>query len=597
MSAQDDTGLTFLPLWPNAASSIAGAIDYISPEDGIFGWVVNTAQPAEALSVLLICGDACIGVAATVRARDDIAAALAIAGTFGFHLPWADVDLGKIALIAAETPDIKIAVFVPAAQGLLLAAPGHASLDGVTAARILPYVSAGRAAVEEARRAEEAARLLEQRRGLIEHYISGGSAAPGVAVCPLQIDAVFASAGGTVFITGWIDDRQNEMTRLDVFADGLRAMQPSAFGRLRRPDVEAALDDDTRMFGFWTVVEVTPPLDAETQWLMRAELADGHSDVAEAAGTVLNESGLRTTILEYLATMEFHGDQAVESYLALQTGIGDAMCALNRRVTAGILANPWVSYHGPRRNFVGSVIVCLAGMPEVLRLQTSLFSAGGGAEGFEFIYVLNSPALAEGLEREARISARIYGVSIVLICLSDNAGAAAANNIGARHARSKRLLFAGPDVFPKGAGWGAVHAGLAERALLFGVEGVRFEVDEGVSVRRDGVVSAPVMRVEQGAGGAFLSVDRGWFEKLGGFNEGFAASGFEDFDFCLRSRAAGQAARVVDFPLLHMEEPVRERLRAEAGGALFNRWLFTRAWAEVVEGEMGGDATRVAFSL
>jgi GT2 family glycosyltransferase len=453
-----------------------------------------------------------------------------------------------------------------------------------------------------------------------------GPKAPGLArPSTLNIDTVVCSTAGTMLVVGWIDDRDNPMESLMIFAGTDTACHSFAFSRVRRTDVNAALGvPPGLLFGFWAVVEMGSQLPGGPAILIRARLQDGHGAQMETPRLMVSDAQLRTTILGYFSTTEVNGNRDIESFMALESGIGSGLVALNRRITDSIIAGAWVSHYGPvRASYRGSIIVCLFGKPEFLFLQAALFSQSPEAAEYEFVYVSNSPELTETLEKEARNCARIYGVSIVLVCLPDNAGFGAANNVAARHARSDRLLFTNPDVFPRDPGWAALHTAIiesapAEQTAMFGAplyyddgslmhHGMYFEVDAGVSVRPDGIVARPMIRTEHyGKGapawsthfacprpvpaitGAFISADRAWFEALGGFNEAFLFGHYEDADLSLKSYARGRPVWVQDFPLWHMEGKGSTRRAEHEGGILVNRWLFTRQWGAMIAADLNG---------
>ena len=107
-------------------------------------------------------------------------------------------------------------------------------------------------------------------------------------------------------------------------------------------------------------------------------------------------------------------------------------------------------------------------------MQNCLFTGLPGIDEYEFIYVCNSPEMAETLLREARSASLIYGLTNRIMILSGNAGFGGANNAAARIARSERLLFINPDVFPRDREWARKHSDLVEAAphsqtQLFGV--------------------------------------------------------------------------------------------------------------------------------
>jgi GT2 family glycosyltransferase len=440
----------------------------------------------------------------------------------------------------------------------------------------------------------------------------------------VSIDTVICCGTGTLLVVGWLDDRGSPLASL-LIACGGRAWNTTSFGRVKRDDVNSVLQAAPgQSFGFWAVVKIGEQLSSADVWMIRARLQNGQCGQVSLAVRMVTEPELRSTILSYFASTTYYGNRDLESFLALEAGIGAGLVDLNRRITAAIVAGAWVSYHGPVKTaYKGSIIVCLFGKHEFMFLQSALFSSAPGATDYEYIYVSNSPELTEILEKEARNCARIYGISIVLVCLPDNAGFGAANNLAARFARSARLMITNPDVFPRDDGWAQRHADIiesapAEQTAMFGAplyyddgslmhHGMFFEIDSGISVRPDGVFARPMIRTEHyGKGapvwsrefacprpvaavtGAFISADRAWFESLGGFNEDFLFGHYEDADLSLKSLARGRPVWVQDFPLWHMEGKGSTRREAHEGGILVNRWLFTRQWGALISESVRG---------
>jgi GT2 family glycosyltransferase len=468
-----------------------------------------------------------------------------------------------------------------------------------------------------------------------EKYIRalGFNKTQAITDTPLQInlEALVGSKNGTVLVVGWLDDRISPLESMLISAGADKACRTTAFGRIKRADVDSALGvTPGTLFGFWAVVELGFPLAPTQPLALRMRLRDGQFAQISQAVRVVSDPDLRTTILGFFATTEYAGNRDIECLLSLDSGIGAGLVALNRRITANIVAGVWVSYYGPKRaSYRGSIIVCLYGKHEFFFLQSALFSAGPLAREYEYVYVSNSPELTEILEKEARNCARIYGISIVLVCLPDNAGFGAANNIAARYARSNRIMITNPDVFPRDQNWAQRHADILEssppeQTALFGAplyyddgslmhHGMYFEVDAGISVKPDGIRALPMIRTEHyGKGapvwttafacprpvaavtGAFMSADRDWFEKLGGFTEDFLFGHYEDADLSLKSLSAGKPVWVLDFPLWHMEGKGSTRRQAHEGGILINRWLFTRKWGAFIQAELNGPAPNCA---
>ncbi len=453
---------------------------------------------------------------------------------------------------------------------------------------------------------------------------------PTRATLSSGLDAVLVSMGGLCLAIGWVDDRGTQLSAVALQMPNGRSVASLAIARCRRLDAEGAIGcPPGPLLGFYALIDLgqdEPPAPGSLVQLQCGEATVSHP----ARPNLVPPESLRDSAFEYLAAAGYMGNPAVESFIQLQNGIGEALLRLNQGISARITRLAYVERHGPQRRFRASIVVCLYGRPEYLFLQAAAFSAAPGAQDYEYIYVCNSPELTEQLQREARMAARLYGLSFTLVFLPGNAGFGAANNAAVSHAASQRVLITNPDVFPRSPDWAARHAHIvdglpAEQTRLWGAPlfyddgslmhgGMFFASDLGLSVKPDGILSQALLRVEHyGKGappgtplyqrsrlvpavtGAFISADRAWYERLGGFSEEYVFGHYEDADLCLKSWRAGGAVWMHDLPLWHLEGKGSTRRAAHEGGSTINRWHFTRNWLNVVQdGFDGPDPARLA---
>jgi GT2 family glycosyltransferase len=88
--------------------------------------------------------------------------------------------------------------------------------------------------------------------------------------------------------------------------------------------------------------------------------------------------------------------------------------------------------------------------------------------------------------------------------------------------------------------------------------------------------------------GAWMSVEKAWFEKLAGFSKDYVFGHYEDADLCLKSVAAGRVPWLQDVRLWHLEGKGSTRAAPHEGGSIVNRWLFTKTWGEIVRRDLLG---------
>ena len=447
------------------------------------------------------------------------------------------------------------------------------------------------------------------------------SPASGIA---LNFDAAIVSHSGTVLLVGWIDDRSQNLRSVSVIQEN-EGYNTRAIGRCRRPDVDSLLNAAPGFsFGFWLVLKLEGRAPKGTGLTIRARLANGSYEQRGVQASISSDAEIRETILGHFAALQYYGNRDIEAFSSLDSGVGQALLALNRSISGAITAAAHAEYYGPRRlRFKASLIICLFGKIEYFFLQNALFAATAGIAEYEFIYVSNSPDLAESLHKEAQIAERIYGLSVTLVTLPGNGGFSAANNAAARFAKSDRIIFVNPDVFPRDRLWAKKHEALIEalpreHTAIFGAPlyyddgslmhgGMHFELDQGLSVKPGAITAHRMIRVEHyGKGapvwsdkytkarpvpavtGAFISADREWFESLGGFTEDYIFGHYEDADLCLKSLRQGVPVWMHDIRFWHLEGKGSTRRPPHEGGSLVNRWLFSRRWANfIADGILG----------
>ena len=448
-------------------------------------------------------------------------------------------------------------------------------------------------------------------------------------------DRLLISEGGGVLLIGWADDLAAPVHHVQIAGEGWTiSIDGPHLVRSRRADVEQALSATmSHQFGYTGVlfVENTIPRCASCRIIVT--LRSGASTEITTKADYVRDIELRDTILTHLSSMTFSGNPHVELIAQFGRGAGREIVKLNRSVTRQIVSNPFIQRFGRSdRRKKGSLVVCLYGKAEFVFLQNALFSRREGIEDYEFVYVSNSPELAETLVRDVSMCAEIYGVDQTLVLLPGNAGFGAANNVAARAIRSDRMIAINPDVFPRDPAWARKHAELVESAdpmtvKLFGAPlyyddgslmhgGMFFDFDVGVAVRAGGIERQEMIRVEHyGKGapewaedfarprpvpavtGAFISADRAWFEKLGGFGEDYVFGHYEDADLCLKSFVGGAPAWLQDLRLWHLEGKGSTRKAVHEGGSAVNRWLFMSQWAKTIaDGLIGPEPQHPAFA-
>ena len=449
-------------------------------------------------------------------------------------------------------------------------------------------------------------------------------------------EAVIVSRSGGVLVLGWIDDATRPMECITVVGPGWRVtFDAVALTRRTRADVAEALGRDGAYgFGYLGFVFGEREIQAVGPCELQFRFRDGGAMAATFETRGVDDVELRAILLSHIANAPGLGGVTINAVASLARGLGDHIVRFNHAITRPLTRGAYSArFGGPRRKHRGTIVVCLYGRAEYHFIQNALFAMNDGIDNYEFIFVSNSPELAEILLGNAKKCHRIHGLDQTIILLPGNAGFGAANNVAARAAERERLLIVNPDVFPKDPSWARKHLELIQarprhETQLFGVPlyyddgslmhgGMFFEMDTKVSFDRNRTALSQLLRVEHyGKGapaespqyttprpvpavtGAFISVARPWFERLGGFTEDYVFGHYEDADLCLKSLKGGNPAWLQDLRMWHLEGKGSIRLPVHEGGSVVNRWLFSSQWGEAVnDGLLGPEPTHPLLKL
>lgn len=433
---------------------------------------------------------------------------------------------------------------------------------------------------------------------------------------PAAADRLSINKSGQCLISGWVFDSDEAPFRQIQVRQNQRDLGVSGnMARCRRSDAEKAEPTAGGLLGFWTLFDLAQPPSGEDE-IQVALVAGKERNVFSFRPTPLNDEQFRDDAFLTVANARYFDDPETATFLQLDNGLGEKLIDLNAAIVDHIAHGAYRMRFGERRaRYLGSVIVVLYGKADFLTLQAALFSQCPGYDQYEYIYVSNSPALNDILVKDATNAARLYGVAITLILLPGNAGFGVANNVAVRAAETDRILLVNPDVLPREPHWPRTHAALIEslpsaQTALFSVPlyygdgslmhgGMYIDLHGGCSVQQGRVIRRDILRAEhEGKGapagtpqyvtarpvpavtGAFMSIERAWFEKLGGFSPKFAFGHYEDVDLCLRSLEAGFPAWLHDIPFLHLESVGATHSPVHDAGKLVNRWYLTRKWRD-----------------
>jgi len=451
-----------------------------------------------------------------------------------------------------------------------------------------------------------------------------GPATPQVAVDTLTI-----SPSGCTLMTGWSDDRFDQLTEITLQTRAGIRHNWTVFPRLIRTDVERTLEATPgHRFGFMLVAapigRTSGAIDPRTANTSIFSFASGSETRPRRDPAVASDADLRDLALAALPTAAAGDLDPKVIHGILDQHIGVQIAAINRLIIDQARSR-LVERFGPQHGrYRGSIITVLRGRSDQIVPRLAVVGSGSGAAEYEYIVVVTNPDQFEPALRAARIAAATIGLSLALVLQPGGDPAGTGEEVAADIARSDRLIFMDQSVLPRHPDWALQHSALlegvptAQTRLLGGLlyhpdgslahGGYYFEQETSLLPRPQDLpqrVTAvhlkavtqptpvasrpwPPARPVIGVPAAFLSVDRAWFETLGGFTRHYSRAEFDDIDLCLRSLQRGVPAWVHPLPLWYFERRSPVRPEPSKGGAILNNWLLHRQWDSMIVAELLG---------
>ncbi len=230
--------------------------------------------------------------------------------------------------------------------------------------------------------------------------------------------------------------------------------------------------------------------------------------------------------------------------------------------------------------------------------------------------MLDTPAIAEEVTREARQLHELHGLPFRLATMNRNVGFANVNNAGASLAEGRLLVLVNSDVLPDRPGWlgkmaasydatpdiGALGPKLLYEDGSVQHAGMHFEWDSDWSVwhnvhyfkgySRD-LPAANIARPVPAVTGACLMIDRTLYDRVGGLSHEFVMGGYEDSDLCLKLLEDGrQNWYMPGAELYHLEGQSFPLAGLRLAANRYNTWLQTMRWGRHIE-SINAEADRV----
>lgn len=434
-----------------------------------------------------------------------------------------------------------------------------------------------------------------------------------------NLDSAYIDKHGFFVAYGWIDDFRRVISHV-TFQIGFKRIKVPIDQLLRfyRKDVSEHLGDQDMLIehGFIFFLKMPSKIAAHdtiqmtvsntytvNKWEQPLESCDTRQLINNTLG-IIQQASTPGSLLENIERFSNrYGDQFDQAWKRVVDS--DSSC-----ITTTIGAED--------ENPSFSVITVLYGKHDLIAPQSVLLLRELQANDAEIIICNNSPWISSSLDRQARILNKAYGIRLKLISLANNVGFSKANNVGAEAARSERLLFLNPDVFPiPGTGIEQLLnsvMSVGEKELIGGAlfYGDDHLMHAGMAIVRDEFPAGPLqkesmdtrhlLRVDhylkgappellgkitestpvQAVTGALMVVQKAYFNALGGFSEEYVFGHYEDADLCLRVwQDGGQVLLDPEIQLYHFEGSGSGQTHPYFQSAQhLNRVRFTRKWLE-----------------
>jgi hypothetical protein len=228
-------------------------------------------------------------------------------------------------------------------------------------------------------------------------------AAPQVAVDTLTI-----SASGCTLMTGWSDDRFDQLTEVTLQTRAGIRHNWTAFPRLIRTDVERTLEAAPgHRFGFLLVAApvggTSEPFDPRIANAPVFSFASGSETRPQRDPAVATDADLRDLALAALPTAAAGEPDPEVIYRILDQHVGVQIAAINRLIIDQARSRRLVERFGPQHGrYRGSIITVLRGRADQIVPRLAVVGSGSGAAEYEYIVVVTNssrPCVQRGLRQ------------------------------------------------------------------------------------------------------------------------------------------------------------------------------------------------------
>ncbi len=312
------------------------------------------------------------------------------------------------------------------------------------------------------------------------------------------------------------------------------------------------------------------------------------------------QSNALSVVKEALSMIPEPNQMRYKLYELFNSGFGKAIDHLNEMRSLAHDAD-YRQFGQPVNEPEITVMIPLYGRYDFLRHQLAQFADDQDFKKTDLVYIVDDPKILNATLELAAKYQPLFNIPFRIIWNGENRGFAAANNLGARFAKSQYLVLLNSDVIPQQNGWLTVlknsldalpQAGAVAPLLQFGDSTIQHA---GMYPREDLLLPGFLLNTHRGMGvrwdqleniaseqpmltAACLMIKTSEYLSIGGLDEGYVLGDFEDSDLCLSLRKKGLKLYLVpEAKLWHLErqsQTLEDLASVRQMVTLFNSWRY-----------------------
>ncbi len=399
----------------------------------------------------------------------------------------------------------------------------------------------------------------------------------------IYIDQVIPISSQGLFLHGWIHDPYNHLEAIEaISALGFSlTLSPTDIYRLERQDVSEYIQSTRyanfdNQLGFCSYAQV--PEEIRCKFEDFAQLHSFRFKIKLKGGIeldILPDTKYHDIFSARQLIVNIALPQQVSDEM-LKHCIGPAAAALQQLCIAQVEAKEVKSIGQPILEPIVSIIIPLYKQLDFMKVQLATLAHDPYTQNCEIIYVLDSPEQEIEVKNFLTEHCALYQIPVKLVVMNRNSGYAMANNIGVKSAQGQYLVLMNSDVFAKAPGWLEKMVAFYQASPQIGVLAPKL-LYEDESLQHAGMFfekttfpfwiplhyykgfphcypQAQISRPVPAVTGACLMIEKGLYEKVGGYSTDYIIGDFEDSDLCLKCAELGSESwYYAEAELYHLE--------------------------------------------